>query len=76
MITDPGGNVDPTMGHLVTVRSFIDFLKGLKADPRDVFVAALAGPSTPYVVTGYMSIASNEVDPEVAHSRTQTSAPT
>jgi hypothetical protein len=71
LITDSGGSPDPTMGHLVTVSSFIAFLKGLKADPRDVFVAALDGPSTPYTVTGYMSFASNEVDPEVAHVCTQ-----
>ena len=71
LVTDPNGNADPTMGHLITVASFIDFLKGLKADPRDVFVAALAGPSTPYVVTGYMNMAANEVDPEVAHACTQ-----
>jgi len=71
-VTDPNGNPDPTMGHLVTVASFVAFLKGLKADPRDVFVAALDGPSTPYVVTGYMNAAaSDEVDPQVSHSCTQ-----
>ena len=70
-VTDTLGNPDPTMGHLVTVASFTSFLKSLKADPRDVFVAALDGPSVPYVVTGYMNQASNEVDPEIGHSCTQ-----
>ena len=68
-VRDGGGNPDPTMGHLVTVASFIQFLKGLKADPRDVFIAALAGPSTPYIVTGATNpAANNEVDPQIEHS--------
>jgi len=71
-VVDPGGTPDPTMGHLITVASFIDFLKGLKADPRDVFVAALDGPSTPYIVTGAVNqAAGSEVDPLVEHSCTQ-----
>jgi len=72
-LRDPDGNPDPTMGHLVTVASFIGFLKGLKADPRDVFVAALDGPSTPYIVTGGTNpAANNEVDPQIVHSCTRT----
>jgi hypothetical protein len=73
LVLDTNGDPDPTMGHLVTVASFTSFLKGLKADPRDVFVAALDGPSTPYVVTGYMNqAAGGEVDPQVGHSCMQT----
>jgi hypothetical protein len=68
-ISYPAGGTDPTMGHLVTVASFVAFLKGLKPDPRDVFVAAIAGPPTPYLVVPYQNpAANNETDPMVQHS--------
>jgi hypothetical protein len=68
-LTDPNGNVDPTMGHLVTVASFVSFLRTLKEDPRDIFVAALAGPPSPYVVVPQVNQAANgETDPVIGHS--------
>ncbi|HEY8923999.1 MAG TPA: hypothetical protein VIU64_06435 [Polyangia bacterium] len=71
LVVDAYGNPDPTMGHLVTVESFVTFLKGLKSDPDDVFVAAIAAPPTPYVVIPQMnSAAMNEIDPVIQHSCT------
>jgi hypothetical protein len=71
LVLDTFGNPDPTMGHLVTVQSFVTFLKSLKPDPRDVFVAAIAAPPTPYVVIPQMnSAAMGEIDPVVQHSCT------
>ena len=71
LVLDVYGNPDPTMGHLVTVQSFVTFLKTLKADPRDVFIAAIAAPPTPYVVIPQMnSAAMNEIDPVIQHSCT------
>ena len=72
---DSSGNPDPTMGHLVTVASFVDFLKGMKPDPRDVFLAALVGPPSPYVVLPFKNeAAKGEVDPYVQHSCTGATA--
>lgn len=55
--------------------SFVDFLKSLKADPRDVFLAAVAAPPTPYVVIPQVnSAASDEIDPTIQHSCTATTS--
>jgi hypothetical protein len=76
-VHDPSnGNPDPTMGHLLTVASFVDFLKSLKGDPRDVFLAAVVGPPEPYVVVPQMNTAAGgEIDPTIQHSCTATSDP-
>jgi hypothetical protein len=39
-----------TEGYLESVASFAAFLRGLKGDPAQVFVASIAGPPTPYQV--------------------------
>lgn len=79
-ITDPNGQPDPTMGHLwPTVAELSAFVKMFKTDPRDIFVAAIAGPTTDaagnslYRVVGHPSAApSNEILPTIAHSCVQT----
>jgi hypothetical protein len=75
-VVDPNrGQPDPTMGHLLTVASFVDFLKSLKADPRDVFLAAVVAPPAPYVVVPQQNPAANyEVDPVIQHSCTATTS--
>ena len=78
---DPDGNPEPTMGHLwPTVSDFTAFLKGLKADPNDVLVAALAGPtvgddgkSLYRVLSQANPSSSGELDPVVDHSCTHPS---
>jgi len=79
-LRDPNGNPDPTMGHLwPTVSDFTAFLKSLKADPDDVLVAALAGPTVDdtgrslYRVTSQANPSNGELDPVVDHSCTHSS---
>ena len=60
-------------GRLTTVADFISFLKGLKADPNRILVAALAGLPTPYVVQPQafqLPDGSSEIQPAVGHSCT------
>jgi len=38
-------------GKLMRIADFVSFFKGLKANPDDVIVAAITGPTTPYSVT-------------------------
>ena len=45
------GCVSNDHGMLDSVADFVKTLRGLKSDPAKVFVAALAGPTTPYTVT-------------------------
>lgn len=58
-------------GRLVHVNDFIDFLFALKpANPEKIFVAAMAGPVTPYVVTANLTEfgAGEEPQPGIQHS--------
>jgi hypothetical protein len=45
------GCVSNDHGLLDSVGDFVTTLRGLKSDPAKVFVAAIAGPATPYTVT-------------------------
>jgi hypothetical protein len=80
-LTSPDGKPDPTQGHLwPTVADFSAYLRQLKANPDDVLVAAIAGPTTDrdghslYRVSGQANpAAGGEVDPVVEHSCMQTS---
>lgn len=60
-----------SQGRLTLVSDFIAFVKGLKSSPDKVFVAAMAGPVTPYAVESKMFMLGNggvEVQPQVRHS--------
>jgi len=79
LVTDPSGHGDPTHGHLwPTVREFSDTLRLYKANPDDILVAAIAGPTADnnggslYRVKGEVNAAAmGETDPVVDHSCTQ-----
>jgi hypothetical protein len=70
------------MGHLwPTVHEFTDYLRMYKADPNDVFLAAIAGPTTDSAGNSLYRVspranaaAQNELDPTVEHSCTQMTA--
>jgi len=70
MVTLTGCVPAEDKGRLTKVADFVSFLKGLKPDPRKIFVAALAGPPEPYVVTTHTAIfgTTSEVQPMIAHS--------
>lgn len=80
-LTSPDGKADPSQGHLwPTVADFSAYLHQLKANPDDVFVAAIAGPTTDregrslYRVSGQANpAAGGERDPVVEHSCVQAS---
>jgi hypothetical protein len=58
-------------GRLTNVADFVSFLRSLKADPTKLFVAALAGPPTPYVVgtnNTFLPTGAMEVGPAIQHS--------
>jgi len=60
-------------GPLISVGGFVDFLYGLKpGHPERIFVAAIAGPPTPYVVTAntFAVGSGEELQPSIAHSCT------
>jgi len=78
LVKDPGGNGDPTNGHLwPTVKTFSEAIKSLKGNPDDVLVAAIAGPTADkdgnslYRVFSTNNPAANENDPVVDHSCVQ-----
>ena len=78
MVRAPNGNPDPTNGHLwPTVKDFSGAIMGLKANPNDVLVAAIAGPTVDdggnslYRVFAQDNPAANEKDPVVDHSCVQ-----
>lgn len=81
LLLDPNGDPDPTSGHLwPTVSNLSAYLKSLKANPADIFVAAIAGPTVDasggslYKVVPSTNAVTGEVDPMVAHSCTQATA--
>ncbi len=58
-----------TQGYLERVSSFVSFLRGLKGDPAQVFVASVAGPPTPYQVHVKPPEVPDTADwPEIGHS--------
>jgi len=79
MLRDPNGNPDPTNGHLwPTVQMFSDAIKGVKANPDDVLVAAIAGPTADADGNSLYRVfaqdnpaAGDENDPVVDHSCVQ-----
>ena len=78
-VVDPNGNHDPTRGHLFpTVANLTAYLRSLKSNPADVFVAAIAGPTTDgaggslyHVFAQPNPAADGELDPVVDHSCVQ-----
>jgi len=80
LLLDPTGQPDPSQGHLFTIPSLAATIKSAKANPADVFVAAIAGPTTAadgsslYRVFAQTNPAANgEPDPVVDHSCVQAS---
>jgi hypothetical protein len=57
-------------GKLDKVGDFVTFLKGLKGDPARVFLAAVTGPATPYVVSASMAVLPDDPSPwpQIDHS--------
>jgi hypothetical protein len=72
---DPRLDYDGDRPHLYRVNDFIDFLFALKpAHPEQIFVAAIAGPPTPYTVVGQelqLPSGATEVHPAIQHSCVQ-----
>jgi hypothetical protein len=62
---------DTDSGRLTKLSDEITFLKSLKADPNQIFVAAIAGLPTPYGVEMIMQGNDTEQHPNVIHSCTQ-----
>lgn len=78
LLRDPNGDPDPTAGHLwPTVSELGTYLRALKPNPADVFLAAIAGPTIDangaslYKVIPVDNPAVGETDPMIAHSCTQ-----
>jgi len=59
---------DTDSGKLTKLSDEITFLKSLKADPNQIFVAAITGPATPYSVEMIMQGNDTELHPNVKHS--------
>jgi hypothetical protein len=59
---------DTSTGKLTLVTDEIAFLKSLKTDPAQIFVAAIAGPATPYNIEMRTQVYGTEPIPAVAHS--------
>jgi len=78
-LRDPDGNPDPTGGHLwPTVSDLTKLILGLKKNPDDILVAAIAGPTADdagrslyRVIAQPNPSANGEIDPVVDHSCTQ-----
>ncbi len=64
---------DTPSGKLTKLSDEISFLKSLKADPNQIFVAAITGPATPYSVDMIMQGNDTELHPNVDHSCMQNS---
>jgi len=63
---------DTDSGKLTKLSDEISFLKSLKPDPNQIFVAAITGPATPYSVEMIMQGNDTEQHPNVVHSCMQT----
>ncbi len=59
---------DTASGKLTKLSDEITFLKSLKTDPNQIFVAAITGPATPYSVEMIMQGNDTELHPNVVHS--------
>jgi len=59
---------DTPSGKLTYVSDEIAFLKSLKTDPNQIFVAAITGPATPYSVEMIQQGNDTEMHPNVVHS--------
>ncbi len=64
---------DTATGKLTKLTDEISFLKSLKPDPNQIFVAAITGPATPYTVSMIMQGNDTELHPNVDHSCMQNS---
>ena len=60
--------------YLTKVADYVTYFKGLKADPANVIVAAIAGPTTPYEVELRTPPGGGTAIPAVAHSCTYNGA--
>jgi len=60
-------------GKLTHVADEIAFLKSLKPDPNQIFVAAITGPSAPYSIEMIQNPMDTEQHPNIVHSCTQNS---
>ena len=58
---------------LTKVADEVAFLKGLKTDPNQIFVAAITGPATPYSIEMIQQGMDPEMHPNIVHSCTQNS---
>ncbi|HEX5062284.1 MAG TPA: hypothetical protein VFV99_23095 [Kofleriaceae bacterium] len=56
--------------YLTKIGDYVTFFKGLKADPNNVIVAAISGPTTPYEVELRTPPGGGTAIPAVAHSCT------
>ncbi|MFN0248244.1 MAG: vWA domain-containing protein [Kofleriaceae bacterium] len=54
--------------YLETVQSYVDFLKGLKADPKLLIVAGVLGTTEPFQVELRAPLGQTAVEPALAHS--------
>jgi hypothetical protein len=67
------GCVSAEDGKLVTVAGFVDFLRSLKATPDQLLLAAIQGPTAPYIVESKSFMLGNggtENQPTIRHSCT------
>ncbi len=64
---------DTSSGRLTKLSDEISFLKGLKTDPNQIFVAAITGPATPYSIEMIQQGMDTEMHPSIVHSCTQNS---
>jgi hypothetical protein len=60
--------------YLTKVANYVTFFKGLKADPSNVIVAGIAGPTTPYEVELRTPPGGGSAIPAIAHSCTYNGA--
>jgi len=60
--------------YLTKIGEYVTFFKGLKADPANVIVAAISGPTTPYEVELRTPPGGGTAIPAVAHSCTYNGA--
>jgi hypothetical protein len=59
---------DTSSGKLTKLTDEIAFLRGIKSDPSQIFVAAITGPATPYSIEMIQQGADVEMHPNMVHS--------
>ena len=67
-----GCHANKTSPYVADVAPYADFLKGLKADPAQVAVAAIVGTTTPFEIELRAPSGSTQAIPALAHSCTYT----